>query len=259
MRLLKAVAPTRAQHRDLRRSHRTGWCGQANGSRGRRRAQGFKRHNVPLSTVAKLTQARYGTSSHAVQRSTFAKAQIVPTIASHSATMTKIAAPIACSPKITGVHAAFSGPRGQEPPVSVYRVTAEGGREPFVEGIVKRPGIAFDPVTLTYIGSPGSVTSDAFIRTATGGRLAGIPLVLRLRAREVAPDGRKKTVHTIDIGWALNGPTSMDNTITLEPRGPKGASAFVFITPPPRPSEDGAIPTRPAGPGRNAAIVLKPN
>ena len=56
----------------------------------------------------------------------------------------------------------------------VRRVAPDGltlgipGRSWFVEGIVKRPGIAFDPVTLTYIGSPGSVTSAAFIRTATG-------------------------------------------------------------------------------------------
>jgi tripartite-type tricarboxylate transporter receptor subunit TctC len=56
----------------------------------------------------------------------------------------------------------------------VRRVAPDGltlgipGRSWFVEGIVKRPGIAFDPVTLTYVGSPGSVTSAAFIRTATG-------------------------------------------------------------------------------------------
>ena len=56
----------------------------------------------------------------------------------------------------------------------VRRVAPDGltlgipGRSWYVEGIVKRQGIAFDPVTLTYIGSPGSVTSAAFIRTATG-------------------------------------------------------------------------------------------
>jgi sugar lactone lactonase YvrE len=31
---------------------------------------------------------------------------------------------------------AFSGPRGQETPVSVYRIDREGGREPFVTGII---------------------------------------------------------------------------------------------------------------------------
>src|SRR6185503_18308492 len=42
------------------------------------------------------------------------------------------------------------------------------GRSWFVEGIVKRQGTTFDPVTMTYIGSPGAVTSAAFIRAATG-------------------------------------------------------------------------------------------
>src|SRR5262245_55400029 len=56
----------------------------------------------------------------------------------------------------------------------VRRVAPDGltlgipGRSWFVEGIVKRQGVAFDPVTLSYVGSPGAVTSAAFIRTATG-------------------------------------------------------------------------------------------
>jgi tripartite-type tricarboxylate transporter receptor subunit TctC len=56
----------------------------------------------------------------------------------------------------------------------VRRVAPDGltlaipGRSWFIEGIVKRQGVAFDPVTLTYVGSPGSVTSAVFIRSATG-------------------------------------------------------------------------------------------
>jgi hypothetical protein len=56
----------------------------------------------------------------------------------------------------------------------VRRVAPDGltlgipGRSWFVEGIVKRQGAAFDPVALTYIGSPGSVTSAAYLRAATG-------------------------------------------------------------------------------------------
>src|SRR3954463_9211646 len=42
------------------------------------------------------------------------------------------------------------------------------GRSWFIEAIVKRPGITFDPVKLTYIGSPGAVSAAAFIRTSTG-------------------------------------------------------------------------------------------
>src|SRR5581483_9950427 len=52
-----------------------------------------------------------------------------------------------------------------------HRVAPDGltlaipGRSWYIEGVIKRPGIAFDPVKLTYIGSPGSLTSAAFIRS----------------------------------------------------------------------------------------------
>ncbi len=42
------------------------------------------------------------------------------------------------------------------------------GRSWYIEGIVRRPGVMFDPVKLTYIGSPGAVSSAAYVRTATG-------------------------------------------------------------------------------------------
>src|ERR1700704_1648173 len=42
------------------------------------------------------------------------------------------------------------------------------GRSWYIEAIVKRPGITFDPVKFTYIGSPGAVSAAAFIRTSTG-------------------------------------------------------------------------------------------
>jgi tripartite-type tricarboxylate transporter receptor subunit TctC len=54
------------------------------------------------------------------------------------------------------------------------RVTPDGltlavpGRSWYIEGIIKRPGVTFDPVRLTYIGSPGTVTSAAFIHSRTG-------------------------------------------------------------------------------------------
>ena len=44
------------------------------------------------------------------------------------------------------------------------------------------------------------------IKGMTGGRIAGIPLTLRLRPQEVAPDGRKKTVYVLELaleGWTL--------------------------------------------------------
>jgi len=51
------------------------------------------------------------------------------------------------------VYAAFSGPRGQETPVSVYRVEAEGGREPFAEGIVNATSLAFSPSGVLHVSS----------------------------------------------------------------------------------------------------------
>jgi hypothetical protein len=54
------------------------------------------------------------------------------------------------------------------------RVAADGltlavpGRSWYIEAIVKRPGITFDPTRLTYIGSPGTVSAAAFVRKSTG-------------------------------------------------------------------------------------------
>lgn len=42
------------------------------------------------------------------------------------------------------------------------------GRSWFIEGVVKSPGIRFDPTKLSYIGSPGAVNSVFFIRASTG-------------------------------------------------------------------------------------------
>src|SRR3984893_1424048 len=42
------------------------------------------------------------------------------------------------------------------------------GRSWFVEGIVRGPGIGFDPTRFTYIGSAGGSNSVAYVRAATG-------------------------------------------------------------------------------------------
>jgi Tripartite tricarboxylate transporter family receptor len=42
------------------------------------------------------------------------------------------------------------------------------GRSWFVEGIVKGPGIGFDPAKFTYIGSAGGSNSVVYVRAATG-------------------------------------------------------------------------------------------
>jgi sugar lactone lactonase YvrE len=47
----------------------------------------------------------------------------------------------------------YSGPRGQEAPVSVFRVTRGGTREPFSSGIVNATSMAFGPSGQLYVSS----------------------------------------------------------------------------------------------------------
>ena len=47
----------------------------------------------------------------------------------------------------------YSGSRGQESPVSVFRVTPEGTREPFVSGIVNATSLAIGPDGHLYVSS----------------------------------------------------------------------------------------------------------
>lgn len=51
------------------------------------------------------------------------------------------------------VYAACSGPRGQETPVSVYRIEVDGGREPFVDGVVNATSLAFSPSGVLHVSS----------------------------------------------------------------------------------------------------------
>ena len=51
------------------------------------------------------------------------------------------------------LYVTYSGPRGQEAPVSVFRVATPGAREPFVTGIVNATSLAFGPDAHLYISS----------------------------------------------------------------------------------------------------------
>ncbi len=52
------------------------------------------------------------------------------------------------------VYVTYSGSRGQQAPVSIFRVTEPGGpREPFVSGIVNATSMAFGPDELLYVSS----------------------------------------------------------------------------------------------------------
>jgi sugar lactone lactonase YvrE len=47
----------------------------------------------------------------------------------------------------------YSGSRGQEAPVSIFRVTSDGTREPFASGIVNATSMAFGPDGRLYVSS----------------------------------------------------------------------------------------------------------
>lgn len=51
------------------------------------------------------------------------------------------------------LYVTYSGPRGQEAPVSVFRVATPGAREPFVAGIVNATSLAFGPDRRLYVSS----------------------------------------------------------------------------------------------------------
>lgn len=47
----------------------------------------------------------------------------------------------------------YSGPRGQESPVSVFRVTPSGSRQPYVSGILNATSLAYGPNGSLYVSS----------------------------------------------------------------------------------------------------------
>lgn len=51
------------------------------------------------------------------------------------------------------LYVTYSGSRGQEVPVSIFRVTPQGVREPFVSGIVNPTAMAFDASGRLYVSS----------------------------------------------------------------------------------------------------------
>ena len=55
--------------------------------------------------------------------------------------------------QLGNIYATFSGPRGQETPVSVFRITPSGEAAPFVTGIVNATGLAVGPDGYLYVSS----------------------------------------------------------------------------------------------------------
>lgn len=62
------------------------------------------------------------------------------------------------------------------------------------------PGLGIWQIDTTSYHSIVNLNSAIdFVRNLTGGRIAGIPLKLIVRPKEVTPDGKKKTVYVLDI------------------------------------------------------------
>lgn len=114
------------------------------------------------------------------------------------------------------IYAAFSGPRGQDTPVSVYRIEPGGGREPFVEGIVNATSLAFS--------SRGDLHVSSRFDSAV---------------YRVSPDGRRETMASdlgVPCGLAFAPDGSLfvgDRTGTLHHVSADGARTTTFATLPP--------------------------
>lgn len=114
------------------------------------------------------------------------------------------------------VYAAFSGPRGQDSPVSVYRVESDGGREPFVEGIVNATSLAFSPAGVLHVSSR---YDGVVYRVTTDGRAESFATELGVACGlAFAPDG------SLFVG---------DRTGTLHHVSADGRRTTIFATLPP--------------------------
>jgi sugar lactone lactonase YvrE len=114
------------------------------------------------------------------------------------------------------IYAAFSGARGQESAVSVYRIGPDGGREAFVEGIVNATGLAVSPDGVLHVSS----------------RYDGA-------VYRIAPDGRAETLASdlgvaCGIAFAPDGSLFVgDRTGTIHRVGSTGGRVEVFASLPP--------------------------
>ncbi len=104
------------------------------------------------------------------------------------------------------IYAAFSGSRGQESAVSVYRLTPQGDREAFVEGIVNATGLALSPDGVLHVSSR---YEGVVYRIAPDGRAESMAAELGIACGlAFAPDGslfvgdRSGTIHRVSGGGA---------------------------------------------------------
>jgi hypothetical protein len=93
-----------------------------------------------------------------------------------------------------------------KPPCPLY--AAKGCKKMMMPqfAIIEAPGIGvYQLDTGSKIGMENAYGFLRFLQTLTGGRVSGIPLQLHIVPQEVAPDGKKKTIHIIKLeaGFSL--------------------------------------------------------
>lgn len=100
------------------------------------------------------------------------------------------------------LHATLSGQRGQETPVSVFRIGDDGAREPFVTGLANATSLAFGPDDCLYVSSRfagivSRVTPDGDVTTFAEGLGVAFGLAFDSVGDLLVGD-RSGTIHRVD-------------------------------------------------------------
>jgi sugar lactone lactonase YvrE len=100
------------------------------------------------------------------------------------------------------LHATLSGQRGQETPVSVFRIGADGSREPLVTGLGNATSLAFAPDGLLYVSSRFEGTVSRITRDGEAEKFAenlGVAFGLAFsRDGHLLVGDRSGTIHRVD-------------------------------------------------------------
>ena len=92
-----------------------------------------------------------------------------------------------------------------KPPCPLYE--AKGCKEMMMPqfAIIEAPGIGvYQLDTGSEIGIGNAYGFLKYLKTITGGRISGIPLQLHVVPQDVAPDGKKKTIHVVKLEAAFS-------------------------------------------------------
>ncbi len=100
------------------------------------------------------------------------------------------------------LYATLSGQRGQQTPVSVFRVEADGSREPFVTGLGNATSLAFGPDGHLYVsnrfeGTVARVSPDGDVSTFAEGLGSAFGLAFT-REGDLLVGDRSGTIHRVD-------------------------------------------------------------